>query len=400
MTTLDDAFITLSGRAVLSIQFDVRVAGRLDADRLAAALRTAVDAHPMARARLGAVSVDAAGLDWEIPDTADHVALEITNEPVAVVRSRSLSRTAELTSSPTFRASLVRSDGGDYVLLNLHHATVDAVSAVRLMTSIARAYADAEDQIGGPELAEARDLAVVNEPRGLRDALPRAARVALDLAARARLTRVAADGGDPEATSYAATELRLDAQETLTCLGLKPQGATLNDLAVAAAALAILRWNRNHEAPIGETVSIVMPVNLRPAEWSTEVVSNFAGYLPVVLPTRIEDALTAAAEQAGQHIRPVKETRTARPISGPATTLSNLGKVTLPAFGDAGEVTEVWFSPPCFGDQVPIAIGMAGLGNELFLSLRTNRRHVGDVAAERFARLLREVLTGASPAME
>ena len=396
VTALDDAFLALSTRAVLSIQFEVRVAGRLDADRLAAALRTAVDRHPMARARLAPASVLGARLDWEIPDAADHVALEITSEPVSVVRARSLSRTAELDSSPTFRASLVRSEGGDHVLLNLHHATFDGMSAVRLMTSIARAYAHADDPIGGPALADARDLAVINEPRGIKDALPRAARIAMDLASRARLTKVASDGGDPEATTYAATELRLDAQETLTCLGLKPQGATLNDLALAATALAILRWNRNHDAPIAETVSIVMPVNLRPAEWSTEVVSNFASYLAVILPTRIEDALTAAAERAAEHTRPLKESRTpGLPISGPATTLSNLGKVSFPAFGDAGEVTEVWFSPPCFGDQVPVSIGMAGLGNELFLSLRTNRRYVGDVAAERFARMLREVMTAA-----
>ena len=51
VTTLDEAFITLSQKA---IQFEVRVAGRLDADRLAAAMRRAVARHPLARARLAA----------------------------------------------------------------------------------------------------------------------------------------------------------------------------------------------------------------------------------------------------------------------------------------------------------------------------------------------------------
>lgn len=35
-------------------------------------------------------------------------------------------------------------------------------------------------------------------------------------------------------------------------------------------ALTILRWNRSHEAAIGDPVSIMMPVNLRPPEWSAE----------------------------------------------------------------------------------------------------------------------------------
>jgi hypothetical protein len=41
-------------------------------------------------------------------------------------------------------------------------------------------------------------------------------------------------------------------------------------------------------------------------------------------------------------------------------------------------------------------VGLAGVGNELFLSIRTNRRHIGDAAAERFARILREVLTASA----
>jgi NRPS condensation-like uncharacterized protein len=80
-----------------------------------------------------------------------------------------------------------------------------------------------------------------------------------------------------------------------------------------------------------------------------------------------------------------------------SATLSNLGRVSIPAFGDAGEVTEVWFSPPCLSEQlIPLAVGLAGVGNELFLSIRTNRRHIGDAAAERFARILREVLTASA----
>ena len=421
VTTLDEAFITLSQKA---IQFEVRVAGRLDADRLAAAMRRAVARHPLARARLAPAAIGALRLDWQVPDAADHLALEITDEPIAVVRSRLHSKAPDLTNSPTFAASLVRDDGGDHLLLNLNHACFDGMSAVRLTTSIARAYAGAEDPVGGPPIDEARDLGRIAGSRNIKEVLPRATKIGRDLLDRKRVTRVASDGGDAENASYALTPVHLDAAATLTCLGLKPQGATLTDLALAALALAILRWNREHQAPIGDSVSIMMPVNLRPAEWSTEVVSNFASYLAIVLPTNIVDDVTEAAAVASRHTKPLKENGAAGWLVDlleggtwiPAilrrqlqyllplvqsqfvetATLSNLGRVTIPAFGDAGAVTEVWFSPPCLSELIPLAVGMAGVGSELFLSIRSNRRYVGDAAAERFAKILREVLSGGS----
>jgi NRPS condensation-like uncharacterized protein len=422
VTTLDEAFINLGAKAEMGIQFEVRVQGRLDADRLASALRRAVARHPLARARLAPAPIGALRMDWHVPDAADHLGLEITDEPISVVRSRLHSRAPQLSVSPSFQATLVRDDGGDFLMLNLNHATFDGVSAVRLMTSIARAYAGEDDPIGGPPIEEARDLKAMAGSRNIKDVLPRATKIGKDILDRKRVTRVAADGADPDGTTYGFTPLRLDATETLTVLGLKPQGATLNDLAMAALVLSILRWNREHHAPIGDSVSIMMPVNMRPMEWQSEVVSNFASYLAIVLPTNIVDDITEAAGVAGTHTRPLKEIGAAGWLVDlleggtwiPAVlkkqlqhllplvqnqfiesaTLSYLGKVAIPAFGDAGEVTEVWFSPPCLSEQlIPMAVGLAGVGNELFLSIRTNRRHLGDTAAERFARILRQVLT-------
>jgi NRPS condensation-like uncharacterized protein len=421
VTTLDEAFINLAAKAVMAIQFEVRVSGRLDPDRLSAAMRAAVARHPLARARLAPASVGALRVDWQVPPAADHLALEITDEPIGEVRSRLYSKAPDLASSPTFAASLVRDDGGDYLVLNLNHASFDGVSAVRLMTSIARAYADEDDPVGGPALEEARDLRSIAGSRNIKDALPRATKIGKDSPDRKRVTRVAADGGDAGDTSYGLTPLHLDAGATLTCLGLKPQGATVNDLALAALALAILRWNREHRAAIGDTVSIMMPVNMRPTDWAGEVVSNFASYLAIVLPTNIVDDVTAAAEVASSHTTPLRESGAAGWLVDileggtwlPAivkkqlqhllplvqsqfvetATLSNLGRVAIPAFADAGEVTEVWFSPPCLSELIPLAVGLTGVGNELFLSIRNNRRFIGDAAAERFARILREVLT-------
>ena len=56
---IDEMFITADQNIVPSVQMETRVSGRLDADRLAAALRAAVAKHPLARARLGHASLTA-----------------------------------------------------------------------------------------------------------------------------------------------------------------------------------------------------------------------------------------------------------------------------------------------------------------------------------------------------
>jgi hypothetical protein len=43
---------------------------------------------------------------------------------------------------------------------------------------------------------------------------------------------------------------------------------------------------------------------------------------------------------------------------------------------------------------IPLAVGVAGYGSELFFAFRGNTRIVGPQAVERFARTFREVLLG------
>ncbi|UUZ58689.1 hypothetical protein [Nocardioides sp. B-3] len=202
----------------------------------------------------------------------------------------------------------------------------------------------------------------------------------------------------------------------------------MNDLVPAAHALSILRWNRAHGAKLGDRVSIMMPVNLRPAEWSTEVVSNFASYLAIMIPSKVPDDLTAATAVVLEHTGPVKENGAAgwvvdlpapsnvipaaarKAFTGllppvqkqfiETTVLSNVGRLSLPGFGDAGEVTEVWFSPPgmAVSGLMPIGVGVVGVGKELFIAFRTDRRVLSDQAAAEFVELFRQTLTGAPPA--
>lgn len=84
--------------------------------------------------------------------------MEITDEPVGEVRSRFYARAPELHRSPVFAVAVVRETVGDRLLLNFHHAAFDGMGGLRLLLSLARAYAGEPDEVGGPPIEEARNL--------------------------------------------------------------------------------------------------------------------------------------------------------------------------------------------------------------------------------------------------
>lgn len=421
VTTLDEAFVALGDDSVMSVELEVKVAGRLDVDRLTAALRAATAAHPLARARLARAGVTATRMTWLVPDAAEHLAVEVTDEPAATVRRRLQSIAPPLQASPPFLVSLVREDDGDRLMLNLHHAAFDGMGGMRFLTSIARAYAGAEDPPGGPELAEARDLKRLLGARSLTELGPRAGKVARDITQRRGIARVAPDGGADQAPAYLVGRLRLPETEVKEAVAQRPEGATVNDLVIAALGITIARWNEAHAAESARTVSVMMPVNMRPAEWSTEVVSNFASYLAVFVPTDVDD-LVAATALVRDETGPLKKNNAARwlvdllepgrvlpsvlkrnlPALLPlvqkqfveTTTLSNLGRAAVPAFGEAGEVTELWFSPPLMSGGIALSLGVNSLGGDLFLGFRADSAILGDAALDRLMALYREVLLG------
>lgn len=300
LTALDEMFITDDIDIVPSVQIEARVSGRFDLDRLAAALRAAVAKHALARARLGRASLTARTLYWEVPDRADHLAVEITDEPVGEVRSRFYARAPELHRSPVFAVAVVRETVGDRLLLNFHHAAFDGMGGLRLLLSLARAYAGEPDEVGGPPIEEARNLKGVAGSRDLFDVLIRARGLAKPAIDRKRTTRVAPDGGSPDGPRFVFAPLTIESDEMATAVARRPEGATVNDLAMAALALTILQWNRTHDVPAADSVSVNMPVNFRPTAWSTEVISNFASYLAIVLRVdEVTDLEKATAIVAG-----------------------------------------------------------------------------------------------------
>jgi NRPS condensation-like uncharacterized protein len=156
-----------------------------------------------------------------------------------------------------------------------------------------------------------------------------------------------------------------------------------------------------------------MPVNLRPREWRTEVIGNFASYVTVSggRGDDVASALTAIGSQtrmikrdglAGLVVdllagpsRMMIATKRRLPVlialTGDAVvdtaSLSNLG--VLETLGD--DVEDVWFSPP---GRMPLgaALGAVTHGDRLGIALRYRRAQFEAPAARAFTRLYRDVL--------
>jgi NRPS condensation-like uncharacterized protein len=427
LNPLDELFLHLDHREEpWVVHFEVRITGRLDAARLAAAVAAAAARHPIARARLASWRGTDRGYRWEISDVVD-IPLTIVDcadeAELAAVRERLYCVSPSLAVAPPFIVVLARAATGDSLLLNLHHAAGDGIGAARLVLSILRAYAGAEDPLPALDPLGSRDV----------DALVGAASPAERLERRRVVWRQAAEdwlGGPParlatvggaDYPGYGFELLVLSAEETEVVHGHRTAGTTLNDVLLAGLAVAIDRWNREHDRP-AHRIALTMPVNLRPPEWRTEVLANLASYTTVSVGRGERDDLGSALEAAVRGTRMIKEyglggsvvdqlrrlrtlplaIKRMLPVLIPLTgnvvvdtaSLSNLGVLGgFPLFGDdAGRVEAVWFSPP---NRMPLgaSFGASTFDGRLHLALRYRRAQFDSDAAAAFARLYRDVLT-------
>ena len=153
---------------------------------------------------------------WEITDRVDHLPLEIVECPddaaLAHARDRLESMHVSLGSSPPFALTLAHHPGGDSLIMNLHHAAGDGMSSYRLMTSIARAYAGAEDPVPDVNPLGVRDLRGHIGARSVKDGIVRA-RLLRDRVSEARsegpAARIAIEGGVHGAKGFHFHLLRL-----------------------------------------------------------------------------------------------------------------------------------------------------------------------------------------------
>lgn len=420
LTALDEMFITDDIDIVPSVQIEARVSGRFDLDRLAAALRAAVAKHALARARLGRASLTARTLYWEVPDRADHLAVEITDEPVGEVRSRFYARAPELHRSPVFAVAVVRETVGDRLLLNFHHAAFDGMGGLRLLLSLARAYAGEPDEVGGPPIEEARNLKGVAGSRDLFDVLIRARGLAKPAIDRKRTTRVAPDGGSPDGPRFVFAPLTIESDEMAAAVARRPEGD----------------GERPGDGRAGVDDPAVEPHTRCPSRRFR--VGEHAGELPadrVVDRGHLELCQLPGDRAAGRRgdrsregdrhrrrdhrtIEAIRRRRVGRgsarrgkgvagDAQAPTSAASPLGRRSVrrkrlsvqpgprrrPRFrGEAGDTTEVWFSPTAAMSVMPIGVGLVGFGGTLRAMFRGDGRTIGGEALGRFAALYRDTL--------
>ena len=428
LSALDEQFIAWDRIEPLCILCELRVEGRIDAERLIGAVRTAMSLHPMARCRLSTSRWPLRGQRWEIVDHFNDIPLEIVDCPdddaLDRMRSRLLGGGIDLRRAPPFALVLARRSAGDSLCMSLSHVAGDGMSAVRLMRSVACAYAGIEEAIAGPEPLEARHLssysggsASAERIRLLRKAL----RLKREQQPEAPTTKFATESGEtqePDAGFRSFHALHLDRDETATVMAQRQAPATMTALLIASLAVAIRRWNLAHGVA-SHRMNVQTAVNLRPADWFTEVFSNFARDANVAVPESDQDSLADAQLAVAEEMRALKRRRESAAIGvmGPLNVvpralrpavarrlmrrpnvtytvgLSNLGKVdSLPDLAhQAGRVTELWFSPP--GTHVLGTLaGTLTLDDEMFLALHYLRDELSDAAARAFAETWRDVL--------
>jgi NRPS condensation-like uncharacterized protein len=428
LNVLDELYLHLNREEEpWSVQLEVRVEGKLHGERLRAAVQQASLGHPLARARLSDSRATDVRYHWEIHDAVTELDLRELDgadaQELKLAREEILSRTPALDRPGPFSLLLAHDSGGDVLVLNLHHAAGDGLSALRLMASFARAYGGAQDPQPAVDPLTVRDVSAMVGSTSLKDRMTRG-RAALGYLTRglAPPARVAPQGGE-ERAGYGFDFLSLAPAQLKRLNALRRRGATLNDVLLGALALSVRRWNESHGLDSG-SVYLVMPVNLRPSEWRLEVVGNYASYVSVHLAPEEHATLEGAIAAAAASTRRIKDDGIAGllidlfdmpralptalkqrlqrliPFTGnlivDTATLSNLGRVeSMPRFGDAGAVKEVWFSPP---GRMPLGVsfGAATLKDRLFLTLRYRHPQFDAAAAAEFLTTFRRVVTDPS----
>ncbi|HEX8824072.1 MAG TPA: hypothetical protein VF794_29400, partial [Archangium sp.] len=327
---VDEAFFHLSRPDEPdSIQLEVRAPGRLDAERLSAAVAHALRLHPMARARQAPWTPLRLQYTWEITETVGIQPLAIAecrdDEALALVRARLQSLFVPLEESPPLRMLLARHPAGDVVMLHASHTATDGIGALRFLRSVVRAYAGEPDALPAVDPLAVRNLRPLLAARG-----PHEQRVRWDALMRAQSeawmappARVAEDGAQA-VPGYGFVHLRLEVQ--------RHPGATVNDLLLAALHLTIDRWNQSHgQRP--HRISTFVPTNLRPADWRLEVVANLS--LSATVSSFPEErsepgALLASIVRQTRRIKETGEAAALAELLGPAPVVPLFLKRALP----------------------------------------------------------------------
>ncbi|MDX6691023.1 MAG: hypothetical protein QOG15_2480 [Solirubrobacteraceae bacterium] len=375
------------------VQLEARVAASLDEARLRSALAVALGHHVSARRPL------------EVVECHDDDAL-------VAARARLQGTAVSLTDGPPLHVYLVRHPAGDVLMLNLNHAAADGPGALRVLDAIARAYADDADSGDPLDFLATRDLPVrpaSASVSGLARSWKRAVELLRNMLARpARLAR----DQPREQPGYGFHLVGLSVEETRRVVSAK-RPHTSTDILVAALHQTIGDWNLQHGTP-GRRVGVLVPANLRSAQWRQDWVGNFSVTTRVTTNRRDRTdpgaALKAVTDQSARNKRArtgvaliaglhragmltlwaKQSTVVLQPLTNnrlvDIAMVCNLGWLNeAPSFGpDVGEIQELWFSTPA-RSPLSVCLGAVTVRGRLHLTFRYPQRLFSPGAARRFA---------------
>jgi NRPS condensation-like uncharacterized protein len=424
LTWQDQAILDLeSASDPWNIQLEVAAPAAIDVPRLERALLAACQRHPIARSRLVPGSALSPRNHWQPEDLAG-VSVPVRECPTAAgvdaLRTELYSAALNLEAAPPFRVVVARRPGaGDLMLFNAAHPAVDGIGLLRLLSSVCRAYQGQDDPPDPVPLTEARALRRVLRPRSCKEFGARALEGLRKLRGAVNApARVATESGDRrDAAGF--VHRTLTPEQTATVSKNRPEGTTVNDLILAAASLALHRWNQDH-GTAADKIQLFMPVSVRPTEWATEIVSNLFSYVSVATLADQRDDLASTALAVSSQTSPFRRTARAggtqdllRLISPlpvgvkrnmphlltltgnrfvDSAVVSNLGRpASLPSF-DQEHPEEIYFTPP-YWSAAAISIGAITSGDSLHIGLRHRLSVLDADAGRRFAELLIQQLT-------
>lgn len=413
-----------------NVHLEVAVDGPLGPDRLLDAITATLADRPMARVHRMPWRGRDRRFHWRIADRPDQVVVETlswSTEPELAARRESfLAAAPPLDAAPALRFGHFTGPSGDVLVLNAHHAAFDGLSCLHLLRDIARHYAaplaDPSPTTANPVTAQripatahppptdSPDTPTAQPPPSAPTRTP-AADAQPDRNRRALRppARIAADHDPDEPTPGYGFHL-----VSLTCqAGSGTEPGTVNDVLITALAIAVLRWNAEHDRA-ATPIRITMPINARgPAESDAignlsrlAVITADGGHPPGGLLADVARQTLAAKRVSGPQVDAATRLlatphlplavksrlvgavrRLVAPWLTDTSLLSNLGRVAEPPdFGPDHPATALWFSTPA---PLPrgLSVGVVSLRDKLLLCFRYRRALFGVAAAERFAGL-------------
>jgi NRPS condensation-like uncharacterized protein len=428
VTRLQEAVIEVErSHTPWNVQFEAATTATLDAERLAAAARTACGTYPAAKARLRPVDGDPP-YEWVLPDAPPEIPVEVVDgddADLAAVRRRFYGKRFDLAVEPPLSLLVIRGDGeagGDRLCACASHVSMDGIGVFRVFQALLAAYRGEEPTAATLE-GTPREVLDGVRPRGaarrLRLLGSTARRLGYFLDSPARPV-----GSGPSGSAWTGwwfADRHLDADATARLVADRPAGVTVNDVLLAALHLTVDRWNAARGAP-ADRISLLMPTNVRPEGRFYDGVGMYTLFDSVDTgPRHRRDQATALERVADRTDRikaadrqfgylewwhlfsavapPAVRRRVAPQVFGPGeplldtAVLSNLGRVPEPGGLPDGDLLRPWLTPPCW-PPTPLSVGVLTVGDRLHLGFRFERSVFDAGDAEAFADRYRERLEG------